>query len=268
MSFSHRKVILENSKFVDHVVEFTGTTKQTDHHKLKFNVLFISDEYVGTPEYSSFETSLPDIPVYYFPRTSDISTSDIYRKIVNDLINNASIYKSGTGDNILSLPYKNTESMIVKSVSISNREYGNTLNNFNMDPNNLPRNWKLLSCTKTSFPSISSVNPTRETEIFKFLKGKKWYPVTEIIVKTTDHISAKLYEFNEIVNDTNLLNIERKNGQYCYWVVQENRGRTLRQMFTKCDLKEVYRSVWNIINEMMSIVYSQIRGSWKRLLWP
>lgn len=250
MAFDHRKVILENSKYVDHVVEFGGATKQIDYRKLKFDVLFISDEYMGVPEYTSFETSLPDIPVYYFPRTSSISTSDIYKGMVTSLIEMTAIYKSGTGDNILSFPYKNTKSVIVKSVSISNREYGNTLNNFNMDPNNLPRNWKLLGCSKTCFPNLSSLNPSREIEIFKYLKDKKWYPVTNIIVKKTDHLTNKLYEFSEIVKDTNLLNMERKNGQYCYWVVQENRGNTLRQMFTKCNLTEVYRSIWNIINEM------------------
>ena len=253
LSFEHRKVILENSKYVDHVVHFGGASKQEDYRKLKFNVLFISDEYMGNQEYSSFETSSPEVPVYYFPRTTGVSTSDIYKKMVQDVISNASVYKSGTGDNILSLPYKNTNSVVVKSVGVSNREFGNTLNNFNMDPNNLPRNWKLLNCSKASFPSISSVNPTRETEIYKYLKTKKWYPVLDVIVKHSDYGTSVLYNYNEIMSDISLLNKERKLGQNCYWIIQENKGKTLRQMFTKCNLQKVYTNVWNIINEMRAM---------------
>lgn len=250
LSFQHRKTILENSKYVDHVVHFTGSTKQQDYHKLKFNVLFISDEYMGKTEYTSFEKDIPKVPVYYFPRTTGISTSDIYREMVVNMVNNAGIYKSGTGDNILSFPYKNTKSIVVKSVSVSNREYGNTINNFNMDPNNLPRNWKLLNCTDTSFPNISSVNPTREIEMIKFLKDKEWYPIVDMQVKRTDFTSGRLYDYNEILSDITLLNKERKLGQYCYWILQENRGKTLRQMFNRCNLQTVYTAVWNIINDM------------------
>jgi glycerol-3-phosphate cytidylyltransferase len=251
LSFEHRKTILENSKYVDHVVHFSGSSKQEDYRKLKFDVLFISDEYMNETEYTSFEKDVPKVPVYYFPRSVGISTSEIYKELVSEVISNASIYKSGTGDNILSFPYKNTKSIVVKSIDVSNREYGNTCNNFGMDPNNLPRNWKLLSSyTKTSFPNISSVNPTREIEIFKFLKDKPWYPVIGIKVKRTDFSTHRVFDQNDIINDVSLLNKERKLGQYCYWVLQEDCGKTLRQMFNRCNHQIVYTAIWNIINDM------------------
>ena len=250
LSFEHRKTILENSKYVDHVVHFSGSTKQDDYQKLKFDVLFISDEYMNADEYTSFEDEIPIVPVYYFPRTTGISTSHIYKQIVKNVIKNTEIFKSGTGDDILSYPYKNNKSIIVKSVSVSNREYGNTCNNFNMDPDNLPRNWKLLNCNPTSFPNISSVNPTREIEIMKFLKDKKWYPVVDIDIKRTDYCTNVLFSYDDVIRDINFLNKERKLGQYCYWIYQENRGKTLRQVFNKCDLQKVYTSIWNIINVM------------------
>ena len=78
LSYNHRKDILENCKWVDHVVIFDGSSKQIDFKKLKFDVLFISDEYLGSDEYEKFT----DTPIYYFPRTIEISTSNIFKSIV------------------------------------------------------------------------------------------------------------------------------------------------------------------------------------------
>ena len=49
LDFEHRKSILEHCKHVDTVVKFDGTSKQEDYKKLKFNVLFIADEYYKKP---------------------------------------------------------------------------------------------------------------------------------------------------------------------------------------------------------------------------
>ena len=81
LSYQHRKDILENSKYVDSVIIFEGTRKQEDFKKLGFDILFISDEYYQKEEYSSFEHDYPNIRVIYFPRTVNISTSDIFKDI-------------------------------------------------------------------------------------------------------------------------------------------------------------------------------------------
>lgn len=86
LDYSHRKIILENSKYVDFVIPFNGASKQEDFTKIRFDVLFISDEYHFTEEYSSFENDTKNIPVYYFPRTATISTSDIYKNILKNIL--------------------------------------------------------------------------------------------------------------------------------------------------------------------------------------
>ena len=68
LQYQHRKVILENSKYVDAVVPFNGTSKQEDHRKLKFDILFISDEYHHKPEYKSFEDDFSLYTCYLFSK--------------------------------------------------------------------------------------------------------------------------------------------------------------------------------------------------------
>ena len=183
LNYSHRKTLLENSKYVDFVVPFNGTTKQEDFTKIRFNVLFISDEYHFSEEYSSFENEIKNVPVYYFPRTTSTSTSDIYQNILKEAIENAKIYNSGTGNEIVSYRYKNNKGLVLKTINVAERELNNTRNNYDMDPNNLPRNWKLLNYPNRNFPNLSGVNPSREVEIFKFLKDKEWYPIHKIVTK-------------------------------------------------------------------------------------
>mgnify|MGYP005996888751 FL=1 len=78
LEFEHRKTILENSKYVDSVIRFNGTSKQVDYEKLHFDILFISDEYYKKEEYTSFENDFSHVPVIYFPITEGISTMEIY----------------------------------------------------------------------------------------------------------------------------------------------------------------------------------------------
>jgi len=252
MNFQHRKTILENSKYVDYVVNFSGSTKQEDYRKLKFNVLFISDEYINSLEYTGFEEEFINVPVYYFPRSIGVSTSEIYKNMIKDVIMDTEIYTSGTGQDLIAYKYKNNSSTIVKTVNIADREFNNTKNNFGMDPNSLPRNWKMLNCLQGNYPNLAGVNPSREVEIFKILKGKKWYPVEEIITKTTNNAGV-FYNDYQIRQNMNLLNEERKMGKICYWMLQDNKGKTFKQIFEKCDKGKIYKKILQIINEMRSL---------------
>ena len=252
MNFEHRKTILENSKYVDHVVNFSGCSKEDDYRKLKFNVLFISDEYINSPEYVGFEEEFTNVPVYYFPRSVGISTSDIYKNIIKDVIMDSEVYTSGTGQDLISYKYKNSRSTIVKTVNISDREFNNTRNNFGMDPNSLPRNWKMLNYVQGNCPNLAGVNPSREVEIFKILKEKEWYPVEEIITKTTSN-QGVFYNDYQIRHNMNLLNDERKMGKFCYWMLQDNKGKTFKQIFEKCNKDRIYKKILQIINDMHSL---------------
>ena len=107
LTYQHRKDILENSKYVDSVVIFEGSTKQEDFQKLGFDILFISDEYYQKEEYSSFEHDYPNIPVIYFPRTVEISTSDIFKDIVLRTIKDTTKKSHGIYGNLMSVKWKN-----------------------------------------------------------------------------------------------------------------------------------------------------------------
>jgi len=246
LSYQHRKSILENSKWVDHVVIFDGTTKQLDYKKLKFNVLFISDEYLGNNEYESFS----DTPVYYFPRTVNISTSDIFKGIVKRVLQEAKLFSSGTGGDILKFEWKNNESYIVKPINLAIGEEITTEDIFSL-PVPPPRNWKLIGEKEKNLPFLSGVNPNREISIYKFLLGKPWFTVEDIVYKNKNSqlVSVKKDTMADIINN------HRKFGKIIAWLVQRDGGITLDKFFEEQKANketriEYYKNISNIIEDM------------------
>jgi glycerol-3-phosphate cytidylyltransferase len=165
LSYDHRRVILENCKYVDGVVAHHGNSKEMDYQKLKFNVLFIGDDYHGDPEYTNFQKE-HKIPVIYLPRTVGVSTSKIIREkrqmnILNVTLNGP-LFQSGD--------------TIFKYVGIGSKEKGSTADVYNL-PLPRPRNWKIVG-EKHVHQNISGVNGNREIKIHDFIIGKVWNPVT------------------------------------------------------------------------------------------
>jgi glycerol-3-phosphate cytidylyltransferase len=247
LDFEHRKSILENCKYVDTVVIFDGTSKQEDYKKLKFDVLFIADEYYKKLEYSSFEEDYPNVPVLYFPRTDNISSSNIYKNILAKVITNIEIKAKAISGDVLSLEWKKEEKFIIKPVRISNREINNTANNYHLTVPP-PRNWKIPGIIIQPFPFISGVNCNRELVIFDLLKHKKWYPVLYMEKKTGENIII-----NNNLNNIDLMNEERKYSEHIYWLVQKDGGQTLDIFLANKDsnVREyIYLKIKEIIKEM------------------
>lgn len=245
LTYEHRKCILENSKWVDHVVVFDGTSKQIDYQKMKFDVLFIADEYFGADEYLLFKNT----PVYYFPRTINVSTSDIFKNIVKRVINETTLYNSGTGSDIVSFKWKNDKSYIIKPINIALKEENTTANVFNMSipP---PRNWKLIGEKEQQLPFLSGVNPNREIEICKFLMTKPWFLVEDIIVKTK--------QIDRDISITEHVNIHRNNAKTIVWLVQRDGGITLDKFFSRENISLetricYYNAIRDIIEELRSL---------------
>lgn len=257
LSYSHRKLLLENSAYVDSVVEFNGTTKEQDYKKLKFNILFIADEYQYAHEYERFEQWYPAIPVIYIPRTTDVSTSAIYKTILSKVLNDVSVRASGISGDVLSLNWKKDKNLIIKPVKVSYSEYKNTANNYkiSMPP---PRNWKMLNHTSENHPMISGINPMREIKIFEFLKHKKWYPVTLIEEKMKPNKQTTVNEKDAIQTM-----LKERNLGKLYWVVQTDGGKTLREYVKYESLEKriaLYKQVKDIIEEMreMNILHMDL----------
>lgn len=253
LKYDHRKTILENSKWVDFVVIFEGTSKKVDYKKLNFDVLFTSDEYLYAEEYEVFK----DTPIYYFPRTIDISTSDIFKDMVRRVIEEASLFSSGTGGDILKLKWKNNESYIVKPVNMALCEVGKTSNVFKF-PVPPPRNWKLLGYKGQDLPFLSGVNPNREIEICKVLYSVKWFLVEDVMFK------QKNEEISYLGQDDNV-NSQRKFGRVA-WLIQRDGGETLSKVLENAieeTRREIYIKVKNIIEKMrkMGVLHMDLHAN-------
>ena len=93
LSYEHRRSILENSKYNVFVVPCTKSDKVLDYKKLKFDALFITDEYFECDEYSDFSKEYPLIPIYYAPR---VSTGPSTSKLIQHLCNNIEYINEST----------------------------------------------------------------------------------------------------------------------------------------------------------------------------
>ncbi|MCQ2801536.1 MAG: glycerol-3-phosphate cytidylyltransferase [archaeon] len=77
-SYAERKQMLEAIKYVDEVIpEDNWEQKRSDVHKYDIDVFVMGDDWVGKFDFLKEE----GIEVVYLPRTPDISTTDIKRKI-------------------------------------------------------------------------------------------------------------------------------------------------------------------------------------------
>tara|TARA_R110001632_G_scaffold74976_3_gene171075 strand:- start:947 stop:2074 length:1128 start_codon:yes stop_codon:yes gene_type:complete len=251
LKYEHRRAILENCKYVNAVVEFKGTSKQEDYKKFKFDVLFIADEYYKRSEYSTFEKDYPNIPVMYFPRTSNVSTSDIYKNIIATIINNIEVKAKAISGDILSVEWKKGENFIIKPVRISSREANNTANNYQLSVPP-PRNWKINGLMLQKCPFISGVNGNRELVIFDLLRHKKWYPVLYIDKKAGYQSQIE----NNISDNIELMRVERKYSQNIFWLVQKDGGKTLDVYLSnksRGERENIYLKIKEIIREMNSV---------------
>ena len=248
LSYDHRKSILENSKWVDHVVIFDGTTKQLDHKKLRFDVLFISDEYLGKEEYEGFT----ETPIYYFPRTINISTSDVFKGIVKRVIDETTLFSSGTGGDIVKYKWKNNESYVIKPINLALGEENNTANVFSL-PVPPPRNWKLIGEEEQNLPFLAGVNTNREIAICSILKDKPWFLVEDIIYKHKDKqvTTANKNTLAEIINT------QRKFGKTIAWLIQRYGGLTLDKFFKQNNMNMELREQYYIV---VRTIIDQMRG--------
>ena len=81
--FEHRCEIVRNIQFVDVVVPQESLDKVEAYKKLKFNVMFVGDDWYKTEKWESIEKDLSalGVEIVYFPYTK--GTSSTY---INDLL--------------------------------------------------------------------------------------------------------------------------------------------------------------------------------------
>ena len=94
--FKERMKIIESIKYVDAVVAQKDMDKFAMWKKLKFDVMFVGDDWRGTPKWNQFEEQFKKVGVeiVYFPYTKGTSSTLINELLVKERIKNAEIIKS------------------------------------------------------------------------------------------------------------------------------------------------------------------------------
>jgi choline-phosphate cytidylyltransferase/glycerol-3-phosphate cytidylyltransferase len=79
IKYDDRKVVLESCKYVDLVIPQTDHNKVNAYNKLKYNILFVGDDWYQNDKWQKYEEELKGygVKVIYFPYTKKISTTII-----------------------------------------------------------------------------------------------------------------------------------------------------------------------------------------------
>lgn len=83
--FEERMEIISNIKFVDEVVPQTNYDKVQAWNNLRFNKMFVGDDWKGTDKWTALEKKLTEVEIIYFPYTSSTSSSEL-RKLLKKKI--------------------------------------------------------------------------------------------------------------------------------------------------------------------------------------
>ena len=84
--FQERMEIVESIKFVDEVVPQTSYNKMEAWNNLKFDMMFVGDDWKGTDQWNKIEKDFNQygVEIIYFPYTSHTS-STILREILDKI---------------------------------------------------------------------------------------------------------------------------------------------------------------------------------------
>lgn len=227
-SFSHRKSVVSSLRFVHAVVEHRGQSKMEAHAQMKFNSLFIGDDYRGDDEYLEFEKKRPCVKVYFLPRTSGVSTTDIVAGVENRVLSRINLVASGVSGQVMHVALDRGP-MVVKPICLGYREStateGQDVYGISVPQ---PRNWK---CDDDhggvggipEFPMISGVNGHREILVGECLRHLPWNPYLKHELKLVDrdpNIAKGVDGVDAVVH-------ERKRPSMTYWLYQRDCGVTL-----------------------------------------
>ena len=81
--FDHRIEIVRNINCVDTAIPQNDIDKVKAYHKLKYDILFVGDDWDETPTWREYESTLVNngVKVIYFPYSKQISTTEIKSKL-------------------------------------------------------------------------------------------------------------------------------------------------------------------------------------------
>ena len=77
INYEDRKKILESCKYVDVVIPQNDHNKVNAYHKIKYDILFVGDDWYLNENWKIYEEELKkhNVKIIYFPYTTKISTT-------------------------------------------------------------------------------------------------------------------------------------------------------------------------------------------------
>ena len=83
ISFEERIEIIRSIRYVDEAVPQVSMDKMTAWEKLKFNIMFVGDDWKGTEKWNQYEIEFKKVGVkiMYFPYTKSTSST-----LINDIL--------------------------------------------------------------------------------------------------------------------------------------------------------------------------------------
>lgn len=85
IDFRDRVEVVRSCRYVDMVVSQENMDKVDAYNRLKFNIMFVGDDWYNTEKWENIENQLSNfnVKVIYFPYTKDVSSTKI-----NDILKN------------------------------------------------------------------------------------------------------------------------------------------------------------------------------------
>lgn len=84
MPFEERKTILESCRYVDIVIPQRDHNKVNAYKKLKYDILFVGDDWYENDKWKDYENELKEygVKIIYFPYTKGVSTTELKNKLL------------------------------------------------------------------------------------------------------------------------------------------------------------------------------------------
>lgn len=248
-TYHHRRDLLLGTKYVDRVVPHTGRTKQADHDELKFDALFIGNDYEHSPEYTVFSQQNPSIPVIFLPRTPGVCSTTILERV------SPVVFAYG-----IQGPVFRCGEHVVKYIPIRRLEWKNTADVYHL-PIPRPRNWKQTG-QDFQYNNIPGVNCMREIHVAEVLKDFLWFTTCHgeyVWCKGTEHRPRETTSHDDDDKRTELARRQPNNWELCrahddivavFKLTQRHGGRTLMTWWPTASIDERKR-VWEALESVL-----------------
>ena len=270
MLYRERRVLLENTRWVDLVVAHGGESKTDAWNKLKFDILFTTDEYKNSNEFLLFERLCPTIKVVYFPKNNYTSSSTVWRRIQERVLDESTVLAVGVGgiiirpidDVVIKYCYMSTAEVV--AYENDNNKTGDVLHFMDVANGLLPRN---DGTVPPVFPMLSGVNVLREVVVLSLMADYEWntFLKAEIVYRDNKQNIAQQYPGpkGDLHAFARWVEGQRKYPAAILTIKQRYAGVTLRTFLQQQDTlgtlndtvvnRVILRSIRTICNDLKSV---------------